>query len=380
MKSVYISYSMKNVEEAQYLYQLLEDHQISCYIAPREGDTGNDNSEKITNGLEECQAFLLLLTKQSNNSIHVIREVEKAAELRLPMIVVKEGEFLLTKSMSYFLSTDQWIEVKGNISSQKEKLLQSINYLLDEGAATEEIYVKRNSKKKVHRLDGFNRKWRSLFFFSIPVILCLLIFYYLSSEWDRGSIASTLDGLVADAPANNENIDTSVIDVNKVATKSFHSMEVGDLIQFGRYLPDGVSNQEDKIIWIVLEVNHNSGDVLLLSEKILDVKPFDVSESGVFNTNSKGIEYHKEIKDKYSMEEMTSFRGNSDWEYSNIRAWLNSSEAKVTYQDQAPISYATDESANGYEDEPGFLYGFSKEERKTIQTSETVTTVNALQQ
>ena len=92
------------------------------------------------------------------------------------------------------------------------------------------------------------------------------------------------------------------------------------------------------------------------------MKPYDVAESGVFDKDSEGNSYDRTIKDTYLFEQMIEFRGNSDWEKSNIRTWLNSDAARVTYKDREPIEKGTDEYENSYELEAGFLHGFTDKE------------------
>ena len=67
---------------------------------------------------------------------------------------------------------------------------------------------------------------------------------------------------------------------------------VGDKIQLGTYeQDDNNSNGKEPITWTILD--KKGGKVLLLSEKCLDVRPYDTSEASV------------------------------TWETSELRAWLN---------------------------------------------------------
>ena len=85
-----------------------------------------------------------------------------------------------------------------------------------------------------------------------------------------------------------------------------------------------------------------------------------------------------ECTDVDNMELQAKVRGNSDWSTSNIRTWLNSQNEVVKYADQAPIANAMSEMKNEYSLEPGFLYGFSEEEREAIQEVQNVTKGNEL--
>ena len=66
--------------------------------------------------------------------------------------------------------------------------------------------------------------------------------------------------------------------------------------------------------------------------------------------------------------------GLSRWDRSWLRKWLNSEDAAVDWEGQAPDGYTAD--GNAYADEPGFLSGFSPEERKLILTAEDRSALN----
>jgi hypothetical protein len=126
------------------------------------------------------------------------------------------------------------------------------------------------------------------------------------------------------------------------------SMKVGDYVQFGQYLGS-------PILWRVINID-SDGSPVLFSEKILSIKPFDAAESGTYN---------KEGINPYSTDKLRQAYGSNRWENSNIREWLNSSDAKVKYSTQPPTKEAV--YANAYENEPGFLSNFSEDERNAIK-------------
>ena len=113
-------------------------------------------------------------------------------------------------------------------------------------------------------------------------------------------------------------------------------MKVGGYVEFGSYL-------EARILWRVMEIN--DGRPLLWSEYILCAKCFDAAESGTAGEGSRDL-------DKY---------GCNIWSRSNLREWLNSA-GRVNWSTQPPTSGAIFKN-NNYENEDGFLKGFSASER-----------------
>lgn len=79
-------------------------------------------------------------------------------------------------------------------------------------------------------------------------------------------------------------------------------IEIGDYFEFGTY-------NDAPILWRVINVEEN-GDFLLFSDKIIDIKPFDAA--GEYHIDQSTTLINREIG------------GSGNWEYSNIRQWLNS--------------------------------------------------------
>ncbi len=120
-------------------------------------------------------------------------------------------------------------------------------------------------------------------------------------------------------------------------------IKVGDYISFGKYYGK-------PILWRVINYDPAKG-YLLLSEKILCLKPFDAAGD---LTDTRGTDARKQYGSNY-------------WEKSNIRLWLNSESSKVDYQGQKPPSKENIYLGyNPYNNEPGFLANFTSGERKLI--------------
>lgn len=129
-----------------------------------------------------------------------------------------------------------------------------------------------------------------------------------------------------------------------VFSASAASFAVGDYIKFGSY-------NGSPILWRVIDVDKDNG-VLLFSEKILTLKPFDAAEP----TQALPADY-------------PNF-GNNYWESSNIRDWLNSADAEVEWSTNSPRNAYVEGGYNEYDTEPGFLYNFTEAERAQINEVE----------
>ena len=126
--------------------------------------------------------------------------------------------------------------------------------------------------------------------------------------------------------------------------KALSSLAAGALVKDTGTLYNGKA-----IVWKIADKNHAgypANSVTLITERIISLKCFDAKESG----NSDG--------DRKSY-------GNNRWIYANIRQWLNSQAAAGQWysaqhgQDAPPSNANVWDNYNEYQQEAGFLAGFS---------------------
>ena len=77
-----------------------------------------------------------MLSKESNTSPHVLREVERAVSKNIPIIVYKIENVQLSKSLEYFLMTHQWMDA----SDEKdfERIWESVDSLMSKDSICDE--------------------------------------------------------------------------------------------------------------------------------------------------------------------------------------------------------------------------------------------------
>jgi hypothetical protein len=127
------------------------------------------------------------------------------------------------------------------------------------------------------------------------------------------------------------------------------SLKEGDCVLFGSY-------RGEKLLWRVIHVD-DGGNPLLWSEYVLCEKAFDAAESGMIRSRGGA----------YSLDLQRQKWGSNRWENSNIREWLNSGEEKVRWTTQPPGEKALWNGGNPYDEEPGFLAGFTPRELDMIK-------------
>lgn len=123
------------------------------------------------------------------------------------------------------------------------------------------------------------------------------------------------------------------------------NINIGDYIEMGEYYGE-------PILWRCVDIDENGP--LILSDKIICLKPFDAAGDNTSGSHGRVGEQRKS-------------NGSNYWADSNIRSWLNSDESagNVTWLCGNP----PDEEhviCNAYADEAGFITNFNEKELKAI--------------
>lgn len=364
---IFISHSSVDAAVAAEICDLLEKSGKKCFIAPRDIRSGMEYAEELINAIDRSNAMVLLMSKAANSSPHVLREVERAVSKNIPILVYKLEDLELSKSLEYFLMTHQWIDQGSH--SRYEDILTAIGELVAaqgaasaqgatsaQGAASgreqEDLPGKvLQSPRKASK--GLKRRHAAVIALTAAgVCVCLVL------------LAAAL--LHPGQPGGEQNVSTS---------EMLYEIAVGDTISFGSYC-------DEPIQWRVLRMEESDGrrQAVLVSKYILTMKAFDAAESGKYNHDETRDYISLDSEADTDMELQAYVRGNSCWRDSNIRTWLNAETEIVTYGGQAPLNTAMSERHNGYQNEPGFLYGFSEQEREMLTMRECRTPGNALTQ
>ncbi len=346
----FISYASANYNVAEEICNLIEKTGRQCFLAPRDIRTGYEYAEEIMNGIEGSDAMLLLLSKESNASPHVLREVERAVSKKIPIIVYKLEEVVLTKSMEYFLMSHQWISARPGVGhAEVLKCIEEFDKDIPPGI--EEI-VERVSEFR--RNDGLKPLVIYLMLLAVGIGILLGVVFLKNKERNE---------LKEEGIQSSQDLSSS--DEQEEVQEEPVQVEPGDTIVFGSYNGEAIE-------WRVLNLSKDGSSAVVVSKDIITMKAFDVAESGSYNYYN-GKDYWGEDISGEEEEIQHQIRGNNDWTKSNIRTWLNSSDENVVYEDQAPIQIAMSEYKNGYDKEPGFLSNFSEEELAAILVTDVET-------
>lgn len=377
---IFLSHSSKDADVALRICEQLEKNGTKCFIAPRDIRPGKEYAEEIINGIDESAAVVLLMSEAANRSPHVLREVEHAVSGGTPILVYKLEDVVLSKSMEYFLMTHQWVSSKPQEDyadivafardlAEREKESgrsaetdggtdQSAQGRNPAASGMNQAMARKKADSGASGADSSSGSGRQNdtsgkkagIFAAAAVAVLAIVFIVLFVLRKPGAGDSKAEG-AGEVPV---------------------SVQVGDTVRFGSYL-------DEDIEWRVLRLSEDQTQAVLVTSHIVTMKAYDAAESGRFNYDGDTDYWSSgETQADTDMALQVRVRGNSDWSLSNLRTWLNADTEVVDYTGQAPAASAMAEKKNGYQNEAGFLHGFTQEERDAIVETQIVTNGNAL--
>src|ERR1043165_8076119 len=104
MADIFISYSSKDREQAEELTQFLSSAGLSVWIDQQGIGAASSWSREIVEAINECKAFVLLLSADSIISHNVIKEVSLASEKRKKIIPLDLSPVLIPPDLEYQLA------------------------------------------------------------------------------------------------------------------------------------------------------------------------------------------------------------------------------------------------------------------------------------
>lgn len=108
-KSVFISYSSKDKKLVGKIIKLLDQAGVSYWIAPDMIPVGSNYAREIPRAIRECEMFLLILSKESQESVWVEKEVDSAICCKRNIVPVKIDETPMNDIFSFYLNNVQMI-------------------------------------------------------------------------------------------------------------------------------------------------------------------------------------------------------------------------------------------------------------------------------
>jgi adenylate cyclase len=124
---VFISYASANSAVAEAACEAIEQAGMTCWIAPRDVTPGASYAGQIIHAIDAAKAVVLILSQHAASSPHVLREVERAASKRHPIISLRIDQAPLPADFEYFLNTSHWLDASaGDTVRAMSKLVSAV--------------------------------------------------------------------------------------------------------------------------------------------------------------------------------------------------------------------------------------------------------------
>jgi tetratricopeptide (TPR) repeat protein len=121
--AAFISHAKTDEKAAKEIASGLEERNFKCWIAPRDVRPGHAYGDEIVRGIEKSRSFILVLSKASNESAFVAREVERAVSKGKAVYAVRVENVQPSPSLELFISGTQWIDAwSGGLSQHIDGL------------------------------------------------------------------------------------------------------------------------------------------------------------------------------------------------------------------------------------------------------------------
>lgn len=108
---VFVSYAAQDAAIAYAVVENLEQHGITCWIAPRDLTPESQFADESLWAIDGSRVLVFVLSEHALVSAHTGREIERAASNRRRIIGLRTDAISLPRSFEYFLRESQWIDV-----------------------------------------------------------------------------------------------------------------------------------------------------------------------------------------------------------------------------------------------------------------------------
>ncbi|MEE1086829.1 MAG: TIR domain-containing protein [Schaedlerella sp.] len=138
-KDVFISYKSEEFEKAEWVRVALEAEGISCWMAPMCIPGGSNYAREIPKAIKACRVFVLILSRRSQESIWVPKELDQAINAGKEIMPFVIEETLLDDMFGFYLSNVQQYYAFTDWQSVLKTMILDIKKILYPHPVKEEI-------------------------------------------------------------------------------------------------------------------------------------------------------------------------------------------------------------------------------------------------
>lgn len=172
MGYAFISYSSRQHKDAERLRLLLRENEIDTWMAPYDIPDSCEYTDVINDAIRNAACFVLLLTEDSQNSVYVDKEVERALHYGKTIAPIQLDTATLNDSFSFYLCNQQIVMVPTIDTSvpQMQSLLEHLQFLCNDRLPQKEAAADAARDKRVRR-----QRFSRLFIWAGIALMCLAL-------------------------------------------------------------------------------------------------------------------------------------------------------------------------------------------------------------
>lgn len=174
----FISYASADRSTADAVCAALEREGARCWIAPRDVTPGELYSANIVHAIDTTRVVVLVLSQHAADSAHVLREVERAASKRHPILSFRIDQAPLPEGLEYFLNSSQWLDASiTGVDRALPKLVDAVK-----GALGKPTVAARDHQSQLVPTNASKRPTRALLAL-VAIIAAALAYVGVDRLW-----------------------------------------------------------------------------------------------------------------------------------------------------------------------------------------------------
>lgn len=129
---IFISHSIEDKEIANQICNHLEKEDIKCWIAPRDISPTRIWSEEIPQAIQGAKILILILSKSSNISDNVLREIVLACQLDKKIVPIRIEKVDPSDRLKFLIQIWQFIDIyKGDLTENTHTMIKQLKTVLN---------------------------------------------------------------------------------------------------------------------------------------------------------------------------------------------------------------------------------------------------------
>lgn len=152
----FISYSRKDLNLTDRIIEMMTSNEVNCWIDRNDSVAGLDYAASIVRAIKNSRVFILIISKSSINSRHVLNELNTAVSADRIIIPINIDQSPLSDAMEYYLGKTQWIDADPNSQDWYNRLLESVRIALhtDDNTSDSLSETKKSQGTKIERSEA----------------------------------------------------------------------------------------------------------------------------------------------------------------------------------------------------------------------------------